>query len=163
MGALLFYQSTYRGSPGCCLQQLWQGAIPWCDPQWSNAWQSFVWSLHGASWSWRGHQETFCEVTQYLLLDTGISGPLKFLLVQSHMKSLLPNKKRISNQNREGIKKAKAEEDVTEEAFVHCHSNGTKSLSRISTSSLRTDNNLKFFIFLCSQMEVLQPLYALPC
>lgn len=89
--------------------------------------ESFVWSLHGASWSWRGQQETFCEVTQYLWQDTGISGLLKFLLVQSHMKSLLPKKKRTSNQKREGIKKAKAEEEVPEEAFVHCLNNGTKS------------------------------------
>lgn len=74
--------------------------------------ESFVWSLHGVSWSWRGHQETLCEVTQYLLQDTGISGPLKFLLVQSYMKSLLPNKKRISNQKRQGITKAKAEEGL---------------------------------------------------
>lgn len=74
--------------------------------------ESFVWSLHGVSWSWRGHQETLCEVTQYLLQDTGISGPLKFLLVQSYMKSLLPNKKRISNQKRQGITKAKTEEGL---------------------------------------------------
>lgn len=66
-------------------------------------------------------------MTQYLLQAAGISGPLKFLLAQSHMKSLLPNKKSTSNQKGEGIKKAKAEEEVSEEVFVHCHNNGTKS------------------------------------
>lgn len=66
-------------------------------------------------------------MTQCLLQAAGISGPLKFLLGQSHMKSLLPNKKRISNQKGEGITKAKAEEEVSEEVFVLCHNNGTRS------------------------------------
>ncbi|KAF4788782.1 hypothetical protein TURU_157565 [Turdus rufiventris] len=46
---------------------------------------------------------SFDSKTKFEPPDTGISGPLKFLLVQSYMKSLLPNKKRISNQKRQEI------------------------------------------------------------
>lgn len=101
MGALLFYQSTHGGSQGCCLQELFPGVT--LHAPMHGWWQlsgvtclEFAWSILVVERA----QRDICEVTQYLLKDTGISGPLKFLLAQFHMKSLLPNKKRISNQER---------------------------------------------------------------